>query len=72
MFYALGSHPLFERLKSIKSIAIEPYFLFAITRMYGYIYSCCRKKKRSVTEAFVKFLRNEQYNKLKAVFIKGK
>ncbi|MEN6488973.1 MAG: glycosyltransferase family A protein, partial [Smithella sp.] len=68
MFYKLGSHVVFELLKSIKSVAVKPYFLFAIIRMYGYIYSCCRRQKRSVPEAFIKFLRKEQYNKLKAVF----
>jgi glycosyltransferase involved in cell wall biosynthesis len=70
MFYALGSHPLFEITKSIKSITRNPFLFFASMRMYGYIYSCCQRQKRPVSDEFIKFLRNEQWTKLKTVFIK--
>lgn len=69
MFYALGSHPAFELLKSIKSITVEPYLLFAITRIFGYLIPYLEKQRRPVTEQFIQFLRKEQLAQLKAVFI---
>ena len=69
MFYVLGSHPLFEVLKSIKSITEEPYLLFAMTRMCGYLIPYFKRQRRPVTEEFIQFLRKEQLAKLKANFI---
>jgi len=73
MFYALGSHPLFEIIKSIKRIIERPYFLYAFVRMIGYLWPYCKRQKRSVSGEFIRFLRKEQFDQLKAVFIeKGK
>jgi len=69
MFYALGSHPLIELLKSIKSITNPPFLFFASIRMYGYIYACCRRQKRPVSDLFIKYFRNEQCTKLKTFFV---
>jgi hypothetical protein len=70
MFYALGSHPLFEVLKSIKSITAEPYLLFAMTRMCGYLIPYFKRQRRTATEEFIQFMRKDQLTQLKAVFIK--
>lgn len=70
MFYALGSLPLFEVLKSIKSITAKPYLLFAMTRMCGYLIPYFKRQRRPVTEEFIHFMRKEQIAQLKAVFIK--
>jgi glycosyltransferase involved in cell wall biosynthesis len=70
MFYALGSHPLFEVLKSIKSITAEPYLLFAMTRMCGYLIPYFKRQRRTATEEFIQFMRKDQLAQLKAVFIK--
>jgi len=70
MFYALGSHPLFEILKSIKSITAQPYLLFAMTRMCGYLLPFVKKQRRPVTEEFILFLRKEQLSKLKLTLFK--
>jgi poly-beta-1,6-N-acetyl-D-glucosamine synthase len=70
MFYALGSHPLFEITKSIKRIIYKPYFLYAFIRMVGYLWPYCKRQKRPVSGEFIKFLRNEQWSKLKTVFKK--
>lgn len=70
MFYALGSHPLFEVLKSIKSITAEPYLLFAMTRMCGYLMPYFKRQRRPVTEEFIQFLRKEQLSKLKQILSK--
>ena len=69
MFYVLGSHPLFEVLKSIKSITAEPYLLFAMTRISGYLIPYFKRQKRPVTKEFIQFLRKEQLAKLRANFI---
>ncbi|MEN6373601.1 MAG: glycosyltransferase family A protein [Smithella sp.] len=71
MFYSLGSHPLFEILKSIRSITAEPYVLYAITRTWGYLMPYCKRQIRPVTEEFIRFLRKEQIAKLKINFIKN-
>lgn len=68
--YALGYYPLFEILKSIKSITTKPYLLFAMTKMYGYFLSYLQKQKRPVTEQFIRFLRKEQVGQLKQIFYK--
>jgi glycosyltransferase involved in cell wall biosynthesis len=68
--YALGCHPLFEILKSIKSITTQPYILFALTRMCGYFLPYLQKQKRPVTEQFIKFLRKEQLSQLKQILYK--
>ena len=70
MFYALGSHPLFEILKSIKSITAEPYLLFAMTRMCGYLIPYFKRQRRPVTKEFIQFLRKEQLSKLKQILSK--
>lgn len=70
MFYALGSHPLFEVLKSIKSITAEPYLLFAMTRICGYLIPYFKRQRRPVTEEFIQFLRKEQIDQLKQILYK--
>lgn len=70
MFYAMGSLPLFEVLKSIKSITAKPYLLFAVTRMCGYLIPYFRRQRRPVTEEFILFMRKEQFAQLKFFFIK--
>ncbi|MGP8153999.1 MAG: glycosyltransferase [Smithella sp.] len=70
MFYALGSHPLFEIFKCIKSLTTKPYLLFAMTRMCGYLLPFFKKQRRPVTEEFIQFLRKEQLSKLKQILSK--
>jgi glycosyltransferase involved in cell wall biosynthesis len=70
MFYALGSHPLFEILKCIKSLNTKPYLLFAMTRIYGYFLPYFKKQRRPVTEEFILFLRKKQFSKLKQILYK--
>lgn len=70
MFYALGSQPLFEILKNIKSITTAPYLLFAMTRMCGYLIPYFKRQRRPVTEEFILFLRKEQFSKFKLILFK--
>jgi len=70
MFYMLGSHPLFEIMKSTKKIVEKPYLLYAFTRIFGYVWPYCKRQKRQVSDEFVRFLRKEQFDQLKAVSMK--
>jgi poly-beta-1,6-N-acetyl-D-glucosamine synthase len=70
LFYALGSHPLFEILKSINRIRCKPFVIYAVTRMCGYLWPCFQRQERPVSDEFVKFMRTEQWTKLKTVFLK--
>jgi len=70
MFYALGSPLLFEIIKNINNGTRKRLFLFSLARVYGYAHSYVRRKKRPVSEEFVKYVRNEQWTKLRTIFIK--
>lgn len=65
LFYSLGSHPLFEIIKSIRRFSYTPFFLYAFTRMCGYMWPYFQRKKRPVSDEFVKYLRREQLSRLK-------
>ena len=65
MFHALGSHPLFELLKSIRWMGKTPYVLQGAVRMYGYIWAACSGQKRLVSEEFIRYLRKEQWQRIK-------
>ena len=70
LYYSLGSHPLFEIIKSIRRLSTRPFFLYAFTRMCGYIWSYYQKQNRPVSAAFIKYLRKEQLSRLKFEIIK--
>ena len=68
--YSLGSHPLFEIIKSIRRLSYRPFFLYSFTRMCGFIWSYYQKQKRPVSDDFVKYLRKEQLLRLKNEIMK--
>jgi biofilm PGA synthesis N-glycosyltransferase PgaC len=65
LFYSLGSHPLFEIIKSIRRFNNRPFFLYALARMCGYTWPYFQRQKRPVSDEFVKYLRKEQLSRLK-------
>jgi GT2 family glycosyltransferase len=71
MFYALGSHPSFEIMKTIKRIPNRPFILATLARMSGYFLSCARQQERPVSPDFIRFLRKQQIAKLKDTFTRG-
>jgi glycosyltransferase involved in cell wall biosynthesis len=71
LFYSLGSHPLFEIIKSIRSFGYNPFFLYALTRMGGYMWPYFQRQKRPVSDEFVKYLRKEQLSRLKFKIMKN-
>jgi len=65
MFHALGSHPLFELLKSIRWMGKAPYVLQGAVRLYGYLWAACSGQQRPVSEEFIRYLRREQLQRIK-------
>jgi biofilm PGA synthesis N-glycosyltransferase PgaC len=67
MDYSVGSHPLFEVIKCIRRIPDKPWLLGALTRLAGFVWSCCVRESRAVSDQFVTFLRNEQMSRVRAL-----
>jgi poly-beta-1,6-N-acetyl-D-glucosamine synthase len=68
--YGIGNHPLFEFLKSIYRLAEPPYIFGSFIRFAAFAYSEIRGEKRQVSDEFVKYLRREQINRLKRIFMR--
>lgn len=66
MDYSLGYHPLFEIMKCIHRINERPYIASALLRMYSFIWSYCRGEKRPVSNEFIRYVRKEQIDRLRA------
>jgi glycosyltransferase involved in cell wall biosynthesis len=62
--YALGSHPVFQIIKSSTKIKQKPYLLSAVTRMVGFFWQYLRARERAVDNDFINYLRKEQSQKL--------
>ena len=65
--YSLGSHPLFEVMKSIRRMAEKPYLISVLIRMLGFIWPYFLKQNRLVSEEFIKFTRKEQLTQLRSL-----
>jgi len=63
MFHALGSHPMFELMKSLRFMTRKPYIMGGVIRMYGYVWAACCMKERPVSAEFVKYFRSEQWSR---------
>lgn len=66
MDYSLGYHPLFEIMKCIYRIKERPYIVSALLRLYSFIWSYCRGEKRPVSNEFIRYVRKEQIDRLRA------
>ncbi|HEX4487709.1 MAG TPA: glycosyltransferase family A protein [Terriglobales bacterium] len=67
MDYALGSHPLFELVKCVRRIPEYPWLIGALTRLATFLWCYCRRESRPVSSEFMRFLRNEQVDRLRAM-----
>jgi poly-beta-1,6-N-acetyl-D-glucosamine synthase len=65
MFYTIGSNPLVELMKSLRYMTRKPYILGGVIRIYGLMWAACSGKERPVSDEFIKYLRNEQWLRLK-------
>jgi len=62
--YLLGYHPVFELAKYLYRVIEPPYLVGSLLCISGYFWSVLRGEERPVSEDFVRYLRNEQINKL--------
>lgn len=66
--YSIGSHPLFEVLKTIRRIRANPYVIGSLVRLGGFIWGYCRREDRMVSDTFIEYIRKEQMQRLKSHF----
>jgi glycosyltransferase involved in cell wall biosynthesis len=64
MAFSMGSHPMFEIARSVRRFQSRPYILGGLVRLVGFAYAHCRGEKRAVSKEFVKFLRQEELQRL--------
>jgi glycosyltransferase involved in cell wall biosynthesis len=65
--YYLGNHPIWELCRVAFRITRKPYFVSGIALALGYISAFLRKTKRPISGELMRFHRNEEMRKLKAI-----
>jgi poly-beta-1,6-N-acetyl-D-glucosamine synthase len=65
MDYSMGSHPLFEIFRVGKRLLRKPLIVGAFVRFFSFILATCRREKRFVPNEFIKFLRNEEMERIR-------
>jgi glycosyltransferase involved in cell wall biosynthesis len=66
--YALGSHPLWEALRTVYQTTKPPYVVGGLAIACGYVWSTLRRMERPVSREFVEFRRREQMRRAAALF----
>jgi poly-beta-1,6-N-acetyl-D-glucosamine synthase len=66
MDFSMGTHPLFEVFKLARRLPERPAVIGAIVRLAAFLWAGCRGKDRPVAAQFVRFLRAEQMQRLRA------
>jgi GT2 family glycosyltransferase len=67
--YLLGYHPLFHVVSCLSRMADYPFILGALAVMAGYGWAALRKRERVVPAGFVRYLRGEQRERLRSLFL---
>ena len=65
--YNLGSHPVFEIVKAARRLAERPWIIGSMLRLYGFFMPLVRGTDRDIPDDVVKFLREEEMKRLKAI-----
>lgn len=68
MDHSLGTLPLFEILKVLRRVNNNPYLIGSAARLAGFMFSYYRSDKRSVSDEFVVYFRQEQSARLLNLF----
>jgi glycosyltransferase involved in cell wall biosynthesis len=63
--YSLGSHPLFEVVKSIRRGGEKPYGISFFSRIIGFAWPYLWRQDRLVSDEFIEFMRKEQLTQLR-------
>lgn len=66
--YVLGYHPIFETVKCLRRIKQKPLLISAASWWLGYMAAYCTRKKKSIPDDLLKFIRKEQKQRLHNVF----
>jgi GT2 family glycosyltransferase len=67
--FSIGSHPLFEIMKSLRRIGQRPFLVSSLVRLFGFFSQYCLRKDRVVSEEFIEFLREDQFKKIRFLFL---
>lgn len=62
--HALGKHPLFVLLKSLRRLMEPPPLLSSLCRLAGFCRASLRREKRMVPQDFVRYVRREQLQRI--------
>lgn len=71
MDYSLGSVPLFEIAKCVRRIPEHPFVVGALTRLAAFGLSYVARAPRLVSPEFMRYLREEQRQRLRAIIRSG-
>ena len=66
--YCFGSDPVFEVFKCLQRLLERPFVVGGIARLSGFLWCWAVKDPREFSSEFVRFLRNEQKDKLLSMF----
>lgn len=67
--YSLGYHPIFYSLMCCYRVVDRPYIFGSLVRMFGYWWSKISRYERQLPLEVVKYLRTEQKQRLKDLFL---
>ncbi len=70
MDYSLGIHPVFELGRLMLRVTSRPFVFYAGVRLVGFCISYLSTEKRMVSLDFVRFLRREEAERLRLLFLK--
>jgi glycosyltransferase involved in cell wall biosynthesis len=65
--YYLGSHPIWELLRSLRHIQDRPYVIGGMAILAGYLHAWIVRHPKPVSDQFVSFRRKEQMDRLKRI-----
>ncbi|WP_435547564.1 glycosyltransferase [Desulfobacterium sp. N47] len=63
--YLMGSHPLWQFLRSVRHIKSEPFLIGGASLFIGYMWAMATRPQRSVSSELMEFRKKEQMLKLK-------
>jgi hypothetical protein len=65
--YLLGSHPLWEVLRSVHRMTHRPYIVGGFLMLAAYCWNMLRAVERTLPESLIEFRRYEQMLRLKGI-----
>lgn len=69
MFFTLGYSPAFLFVRCLYRIFDRPVLIGSILNIFGYLYAFIKKEKCPAGDEFIKFVRIEQKERLKSLFL---